>query len=462
MTMTKESHHTGFCALAFALTMTMLVMTSNLYAQLGLSATIPDWASQKVVLSSYTGLDLVTVDSLDVDFEGHLSYPLPLPMGMYQLQGPNGRIELLSVEKPIQFVMHDGNDLKSLQFLNSPVNERWISYLIIRSNYRHQIEDIKTVLRTPDLDSLLCQDAKIQYFALQAAYQVLTDSIIQANDDYASNLAKADRDLPLDINQSRQEQRNYLLENFFRDVDFNNLSLIPTNVLTTKMVDYLSLTQGLPDIQDEELAFIMGVDPILEKASVNLEMYAFVLEYLLKGFDALGLSQVTDYLLNFPHLDEEQVTEESGRMLEQRVEPYQKVRVGVKAPDIQGVTYDGKDYQLYQSDANYTIIVFWSTDCEYCHDFLNNIRKKLDLTHDYELVTFAIADDAEELQQEVKKMNLPGYHFYDEQRWNGDAFQSYHVYSTPTVLLLNQEKTIVCKPYDWGELKRYIRKYVNN
>ena len=62
-----------------------------------------------------------------------------------------------------------------------------------------------------------------------------------------------------------------------------------------------------------------------------------------------------------------------------------------------------------------------------------------------------------EVEAAVKKMRLPGYHFYDDSRWEGKAFLDYHVFSTPTVFLLDKEKNIVCKPYDWSELKLYIK-----
>ena len=75
----------------------------------------------------------------------------------------------------------------------------------------------------------------------------------------------------------------------------------------------------------------------------------------------------------------------------------------------------------------------------------------------YELVTFALADTQKEVEETVAVMKLPGWHFYDAARWDGRAFMDYHVVSTPTVFLLDQEKTIVCKPYDWKELKEYIK-----
>ena len=62
------------------------------------------------------------------------------------------------------------------------------------------------------------------------------------------------------------------------------------------------------------------------------------------------------------------------------------------------------------------------------------------------------------MKKAVKKMRLPGYHFYNELRWEGKAFMDYHVTSTPTVFVLDENKMIVCKPYDWEDLKEWLRK----
>ncbi len=149
---------------------------------------------------------------------------------------------------------------------------------------------------------------------------------------------------------------------------------------------------------------------------------------------------------------------EEGMRLDSISEPYQKVKVGVQATDFKGITVDGKSYCLYDSQAQHILVAFWSTDCEYCHEFLTQIRKHLDLKSDFELVTFALADNNDDVTKEVKKMRLPGYHFYDELRWDSKSFLDYHITSTPTVFVLDENKTIVCKPYDWHELKDWLNK----
>ena len=250
-------------------------------------------------------------------------------------------------------------------------------------------------------------------------------------------------------------QNNVMLE-YWDDVDFNDTSLISSKTMSDKLVDFFfSFTDG--DEQRFDSLSIAGLGVVLDKAKINMRMYEYILEFALNGYTSMGRDRVTDFLLNYPQLAEGEITMEEGLRLDSITEPYQKVKVGAMAPDYAGVTIDGKRYCLYNSNAKRYIIVFWSTDCEYCHDFLVQIRKHLDLKSDFELVTFALAENKDEVIKAVKKMRLPGYHFFDDLRWEGKAFLDYHITSTPTVFVLDENKYIVYKPYDWHELKEWLK-----
>ena len=243
---------------------------------------------------------------------------------------------------------------------------------------------------------------------------------------------------------------------YWDDVDFSDTALVSSQAFRDRLIGYLYQFTNADEKSFDSLT-INGLDLVLKKAKANMRVYEFVLELALNGYTGMGRSMVTDYLLNYPQLAEGEITMEEGLRLDSITEPYQKVRVGAKAPDYSDVTMDGKPYRLYDSEAKNIIVVFWSTDCEYCHDFLNQIRKKLDLKSDFELVTFALADNEQEAKSALKKMRLPGYHFYDDSRWEGKAFMVYHVTSTPTVFVLDENNMIVCKPYDWEELKEWLK-----
>ena len=255
--------------------------------------------------------------------------------------------------------------------------------------------------------------------------------------------------LPLKAQQSKTTD-------YWDDIDFNDTTLISNNVLSDRLINYLYQFTAAEE-KDFDSLTIVGLDVVLGKAKTNMRVYEYVLAFALNGYTGMGRSAVTDYLLNYPQLAEGEITMAEGLRLDSITEPYQKVKVGAKAPEFSGLTVEGKPYSIYESSAKRIILVFWSTDCEYCHDFLVDIRRNLNLDADYELVTFALASSQEEVKRTVKRMRLPGYHFYDTLRWDGKAFLDYHVTSTPTVFLLDANKTIVCKPYDWDELKNWFK-----
>ena len=387
----------------------LIGMPMRTRAQHGLSATIQQLAGKKIELSSYTGLDLVVVDSILGDAAGRFVYDPILPQGMYVIAYNNLVLEFLSTGKPVEMTLDDIDDEYSVRFVDDPDNTHWTAYQLLRDHYRYGHREPETFKR-------------------------LTDSLMGTSTGFATKLILVDRD------QTPQPSH-------FMDTD-----LIPTNVLSTKIVECLTRSEN---------DFVKGSQQVLQMAKVSMPMYEYALSYLLLGFSKLGLEEVTNYLLSFPCLAEGEISAEEGKHLETITEPYQKVKVGAKAPDIQTNTIDGKPYHLYDSDAKWIIVVFWAVDCEYCHDFLKGIRKNLDLRHEFELVSFAIADDEAEVRSELRRLKLKGWHCYDEQRWEGEAFLDYHVVSTPTVFLLDHDKTIVCKPYDWDELKLYLKNNKN-
>lgn len=130
----------------------------------------------------------------------------------------------------------------------------------------------------------------------------------------------------------------------------------------------------------------------------------------------------------------------------------------LKAPDFEGVTVDGRPYRLYDSQAERIIVCFWAVDCGYCHDFLKELRRQVDLKNDYELVTFALADRPRQVWRKLRRMRVAGWHFFDEAGWDSQPFLEYDVTSTPTIVLIDQDKSIVGIAYDWEEFKELLPK----
>lgn len=125
----------------------------------------------------------------------------------------------------------------------------------------------------------------------------------------------------------------------------------------------------------------------------------------------------------------------------------------LRAPDFEGVTVDGRPYRLYDSEAERIVVCFWAVDCGYCHDFLKALRRHVDLKNEVELVTFALADSPRQVKRKIRRMRLPGWHFYDEAGWDSPPFLDYDVTSTPTIVVIDKNKSIVGIAYDWDEFE---------
>lgn len=439
-----------FCAFV-----TCLLSCVSLSAQHTVSGTLQGWNEKIVYLYSYTGLEKMPIDSTYTDSQGGFWLDRFLETGMYVVETEALSVEFLYDNHKIQFVEHSP---ENIQFFGSPINDKWTAYITRRQHYRHNSEVLKQVLRQYDPQSDFYANAREEFAALQSGFGAFCDSLTK-NDDYASRLIAADQPIIIDPATTVEQQRNLVEVHFFDKVDFNDTTLIPTNVLTTKMIDYISVVQSDTRLSpDPQMRMVLALNNIFERAKTNFTTYSFVLEYMLKGYSALGMTMVTDYLLNYPSLNEGEITAEQGRLLDAIAEPYQKVRVGAKAPQIKAVTIKGKEYDLYSSEKEYVIVFFWSTDCPYCHEFLTRIRKKLDLDDEFELLTFAVSDSEDDVESQIKSMKIKGLHFYDEARWDSPVFKDYHVFSTPTVFVLDKDRTIVCKPNDWSELNGWMRK----
>ncbi len=95
-----------------------------------------------------------------------------------------------------------------------------------------------------------------------------------------------------EIDLSEDEQKEYLKNRYFDHVNFNDTVLINSQQLNSKLIQYLSLYQDkYADQETFEANLLSGVDTILQKASVNQNMYAYVVDFLIGGFEAIGFEK---------------------------------------------------------------------------------------------------------------------------------------------------------------------------
>ena len=421
------------------------------------SGTFFNLPQQKVYLNAYTGLYMEVLDSVMMSHDKRIDFNTQLTKGMYQIETEYGfSFDFLYENDDVKFVLKDINKLEEIEFIGSQINTDWYRYLSFKEQTMNSQDLLKPILRSYDKKSEFYLNAKNEYQNLQNSFLSFTDTLLK-NNNYASTLIRVDRFAPLNLELDFQKQRNELIANFFNDVDFNDLSLIPTNILTTKIIDFLSIQQTSGQNHDQQImAIILGIDNVLFRSSVNFNMYKFVFQYLIEGFNELGYEEVVDFMTRIPYLEELNCDENQNDELLNIVEFNSRVKIGSHAKNISGKTIFDDDFDLYSIDNEYIVVYFWSYSCEHCRENIRQFKSFLEENPDISLVAVTVKGDLKKIKNIVKKNKLDGYFYHDGLEWNSPHVNNYAVTATPSFYILDKDKKIIFKPFDFEELVKFI------
>lgn len=421
------------------------------------SATFFDIPQQKVYLNAYTGLCMETLDSVMMSHDKRVEFNTQMKKGMYRLETEFGsKIDFLYDETPVRMVVKDVVDRCSIDFINSQININWRNYLHFKEQTLASLDMLKPILRDYDKKSEFYINAKNEYQKLQSDFVAFTDSLLRDN-NYASTLIRVDRFPALNLDDDLKRQREDLIANFLNDVDFCDLSLIPTNVLTTKIIDFLSVQQIAGQTHDQRImSFILGIDNVLYRASVDFEMYKFIFQYLIEGFNEMSFNEVVDYMTRIPYSEHLSCTEEQYNELLSVVEFNSRVKIGNVAKNISGKTVFGDDFNMYEIDSDYTIVFFWSYTCDHCRENIKDLKIFLDDNADFSLVAVSVKGDFNKIRKYVKKAKVRGFFYHDGLEWDCTFVDDYAVTATPSFYLLDKDKKILYKPFDFGDLTNFV------
>ena len=419
------------------------------------SATFFNLPQQKIYLNAYSGTYIEMIDSVMMTQDKRVEFNTSLKKGMYQLKAEYGSaLDFLYDGESVRMVMKNINDLRSFELLNSQINIDWYSYQLLKSRTLDSLAVLKPILR--DKNSVSYNEAKRKYEYFQDKFYSFTDSLM-LHGNYASELILVDRFPRINLDDDFKKQRDDMIASFFNDVDFNNVALIPTNVLPEKIYDFLSIQQPSGQTRDQQIVtYILAVDNVLNRASVNYEMYRFVFQFVIELFNDLNVAEVVDYMTTIPYLEEMDCNEEQYNELQSIAEFNSRVKIGGIAENISGRTVFGDDFSMYDIENDFTIVYFWSYSCDHCRENIKDLKIFLDEHPDFSLIAVTVKGDLKKVKSLVKREKIDGYFYHDGLEWDSPCVFDYAVSATPSFFLLDKDKKILYKPFDFKELKDFV------
>lgn len=132
---------------------------------------------------------------------------------------------------------------------------------------------------------------------------------------------------------------------------------------------------------------------------------------------------------------------------------------GLKAPDFQLKSEDGKVINLQDLKGNVVVLIFWATTCGVCQKELPEISFLQEEYKDKPVKFYAIVIDTKDLN-EVKKIKDEWGFDIPVLIGNLEVVKDYRIIGTPIIYILRKDLTIGKIFFGETSLKR-LRKYIN-
>lgn len=253
----------------------------------------------------------------------------------------------------------------------------------------------------------------------------------------------------------RGQTNGTLLDN----INFNDNSLIGTDTLKNSLSRYITLVQNNTQIQTKQVyALILATDNILSRCVSSYPMYNFVYQYLIYGFSEMGANAVVDYMVSLPYLEYLNANTSQRNEMVRVAESYRRVKIDSEAPDIQAVTIKNKEFYLYDIEADYTLILFWSYSCQHCRRLIKEFGGFARKHKEFAVVTVNVSGDLKKVKRLLRRSRLRRqYNIFAIEGWESQIVDDYAVDMTPTIFLLDANKTIIAKPFSINEIEKFAR-----
>lgn len=324
------------------------------------------------------------------------------------------------------------------EFTESSENKLWHSYLNSMDVVNQTITNFYTKGGTDKeaFNSIFktLKDTQAQYESL--AKGKLVQKFIKANKPY---IPSEYEDLVV--------YSNNLKANFFKNIDFSDPFLRSSSIITERVNGFVF---GMAKDNPGYKKHIDIVADALKGESPKIQ--SPLLEQIWQEFKRRENHDLANYISDKVLLEIAQKTE--NKILEQQLLSYKNTSVGAIAPDFTIQTGPTLKLSELKGD-NYYVLIFWSSGCGHCLNELPKVNTLMSSVSNAKVVAYGLENDTQGWEKEIK--NYPDFvHGIGLGKWENPLVQTYAIAATPTYFVLDANKKIIAKPYDFQSLETFF------
>jgi len=284
-------------------------------------------------------------------------------------------------------------------------------------------------------------------------------------------------EVPAGVEDPEQWKYMWFRKHYFDNIDLTDQRMLRTPVFHTKIDYYIQkLTPQVPDTICYETMRLANI------SGEGTEIYRYIVQHTVNtyekkkimGMDAVfvGIAEQVYCQGKAYWLDEERTAE-----ICERYEAMKNLVIGLPAENIILPDTGGYWTNLYEVDANYTVLIFWASDCGHCKKEMPKLLEAYHNMKDMGVKVFAVSTQFEnkDWKKFVRENGLDWINVSDNPEINTNAYwyitnnystinslnfrEYWDIFSTPQVYILDKEKKIIGKKIGAEQLEDFLTKY---
>jgi thiol-disulfide isomerase/thioredoxin len=421
-----------------------------MFSQHSISGTflpVADYTYAFLYHSTPTGSDYI--DRAQIDEQGNFSIPLDTSLveGIYKIV-----YALPPEDNNFNFIYNGKESIsltfsinEGLEFTESNENKLWSSYtnsmeMINRTISNYYTVDSKDKKGFQDIFKTL----KDTQFAFEEASKgTMASKFIKANTPYIPKFYE-------DISTYSSN----LKRTFLSHLNFSDYLLQSSDFLVDRVITYIFQMNE----NGSNETYKTDIDHVMNSIGEgNIEIKTTLLEMVWSYFKDMNIPEVAHYISDTYLMD----LSKNGNYLSltERLIVYENNRIGKKAQNFDlTITKNGATTSTTLHNLNvaeHYLIIFWSSTCGHCLDELPKVKTMLASKPNIKVIAIGLEDETEGWQKAIAE--YPDFsHVLGLGKWDNPTVNAYGVSATPTYVLLDTNKTIIAKPYDFEALEKVL------
>ncbi|MCG8701648.1 MAG: DUF5106 domain-containing protein [Bacteroidales bacterium] len=436
------------------------------------------YENQEIYFGYYAMHLTYTVDTIQIDPNGvaTISSETKYPTGLYFMYFEDGTmLDVIISENQNFSISFDKRDQLSVKFETSQENDLYYEYKNLLTSLNERGNSIQESI-TAETDPATVQGLKN---VLKGYAQQRKDFVISLKNEHPDLFvsqylyATVPVEVPVSIsNKSKLQAYYHYRKHYFDNIDLADPTMIRTkDIYSNKLLNYVN--KVLPQMPDSLIPFIDTVinnvkhDSFAFQQTVSLLQRNYELNESM-GMDAVYIHISENYVLPNPWW----LSEPDRVRLKFYISRQKNLILSKLAPNVELLSIDtkhfkkasrdtavkndvhyGKKFKVHDIDADYTVLVFWSPDCEHC---------RVEVPILYDLYVDSVAHKNVKVisvnTAYEKAGKISWIDFINEKKlykwvnaWNPysyDPKELYNIDATPEIFVLDENKKIVAKGFN--------------